>query len=388
MNMRRRNPGRPRLRTLLPAALTLLMALSGGACLSAPAAAADFSFGVIGQAFMRNDGETALRSALAESDAAQVQDRIDSLKATPARANWFAAMMHGYVGCPRHTIRIKHIGCYSTFMMPAPLLTFKELEQMRIALKAGAATLECSLDLQLSRTTVEIGATDWAWEGRRFPYPDPCKERTVYYWADDGFQPVARYASSLIKLVPTDWGAPTFEIDGIKMLPTALVSPYLDAERKVGLIQPRGKNILDTCGGLGYFAAWCLRGQAAHVQSYEKNADVIWLRSINPWSPPAGGALALAQGDVTQAIATLAGNSIDAVLHDPPRFGIAGELYSQDFYEQLARVLKRKGRLFHYTGTPNKLSSGRDVANEVANRLRNAGFSVTKIGDGVLASKK
>jgi hypothetical protein len=69
MNMRRRNPGRPRLRTLLPAALTLLIALSGGACLSAPAAAADFSFGVIGQAFMRNDGETALRSALAESDA-------------------------------------------------------------------------------------------------------------------------------------------------------------------------------------------------------------------------------------------------------------------------------------------------------------------------------
>jgi predicted methyltransferase len=273
--------------------------------------------------------------------------------------------------------------------LPAPLLTLKELEQMRIALRTGSATLECSLDLQLSRTTVEIGATDWAWKGQRFPYPDPCKDRTVYYWAgaNDGFQPVARYASSLIKLVPTDWGAPTFEIDGIKMLPTAKVSPYLDAERKVGLIQPRGKVILDTCGGLGYFAAWCLRGEAAHVESYEKNADVIWLRSINPWSPPAGGALKLAQGDVTQKIATLAGNSIDAILHDPPRFGIAGELYSQDFYEQLARVLKRKGKLFHYTGTPNKLSSGRDVANEVANRLRNTGFSVTKIGDGVLAAK-
>ena len=50
-------------------------------------------------------------------------------------------------------------------------------------------------------------------------------------------------------------------------------------------------------------------------------------------------------------------------------------------------MLKRRGKLFHYTGTPNKLSSGRDVANEVANRLRNAGFSVTKIGDGVLAAK-
>src|ERR1700693_5241335 len=68
MNMRRRNPGRPRPRALLLAALTLMIALSS-TCLSAPAAAADFSFGVIGQSFIHNDGETALRSALAESDA-------------------------------------------------------------------------------------------------------------------------------------------------------------------------------------------------------------------------------------------------------------------------------------------------------------------------------
>lgn len=275
--------------------------------------------------------------------------------------------------------------------MPAPLpplLTLKELERMHTARKAGVATLECSLDLQLTMTTVELGAADWGWSGRRFPYPERCKERTVYYWTDDGFQPVARYSSSLIKLVPTDWGAPTFEIDGIKMLPTAQISPYADAERKVGLIQPRGKVILDTCGGLGYFAAWCVRGRAVRVQSYEKNPDVLWLRSLNPWSPAAENALALAQGDVTVAVAALADNSMDAVLHDPPRFGIAGELYSQSFYDQLARVLKRRGKLFHYTGTPNRLGSGRDVANEVANRLRTAGFSVERNGDGVLAAKK
>jgi predicted methyltransferase len=72
------------------------------------------------------------------------------------------------------------------------------------------------------------------------------------------------------------------------------------------------------------------------------------------------------------------------VLHDPPRFGIAGELYSQAFYDQLARVLKRGGRLFHYTGQPNKLTSGRDVPNEVATRLRRAGFDTRLHGDGVL----
>jgi predicted methyltransferase len=80
--------------------------------------------------------------------------------------------------------------------------------------------------------------------------------------------------------------------------------------------------------------------------------------------------------------------SVDAVLHDPPRFGIAGELYSQRFYQQLARVLKRNGRLFHYTGTPNKLTSGRDVPNEVSMRLRQAGFVTEIKGDGVLAVNK
>jgi predicted methyltransferase len=84
----------------------------------------------------------------------------------------------------------------------------------------------------------------------------------------------------------------------------------------------------------------------------------------------------------------LANASVDAVLHDPPRFGIAGELYSLDFYEQLARVLKKKGRLFHYTGTPNKLTSGRDVPAEVAKRLQRAGFATAFNGDGVLAVRK
>ena len=96
----------------------------------------------------------------------------------------------------------------------------------------------------------------------------------------------------------------------------------------------------------------------------------------------------LAEGDVVEGIARFGNASVDAVLHDPPRFGIAGELYSLDFYEQLARVLKKKGRLFHYTGTPNKLTSGRDVPAEVAKRLQRAGFTTSFNGDGVLAVRK
>jgi hypothetical protein len=272
--------------------------------------------------------------------------------------------------------------------MIGPLITQKVHEALRAAARAGAATVECSLDLDRSRTSVEIAAAGWTWQGRQYPYLEVCKDRTIYLWDGDAFQPIARYAGSLIKLVPTQWGPPTFEIDGIKMLPTAHVSPYADAERKVGLIQPQGKAILDTCGGLGYFAACCLQGGARQVLSFEKNPDVLWLRSLNPWSPEAGGALTVEQGDIAERIAALPAASFDAILHDPPRFGIAGELYSQVFYDQLARVLRRRGKLFHYTGTPNKLTSGRDVPAEVVKRLRRAGFVAALNGDGVLATKK
>jgi predicted methyltransferase len=276
--------------------------------------------------------------------------------------------------------------------MAGPLLTEKVHSALRAAAQAGVPTLECSVDLDCSITTVEVGAADWAWQGRRFPYMEACKDRTIYHWSGGAFEPVARFTTSLIKLVPTEWGPPTFEIDGIKMLPTAKASPYADAERKVGLVQPHGKAILDTCGGLGYFAAWCLRSGASRIQSYEKNADVIWLRTLNPWSPEgsgkARGALTLAHGDVVAHIDVLPDASFDAILHDPPRFGTAGELYSQAFYDQLARVLKRYGKLFHYTGAPNKLTSGRDVPNEVSKRLRHAGFTTQLEGDGVLAVRK
>lgn len=272
--------------------------------------------------------------------------------------------------------------------MSSPLITLEVHQALLAARDARSLALECSLNLGRSQTQVQISASEWTWQGTAYPYMKVCKDRTIYYWNGAAFEPVSRFRSGLIKLVPTEWGPPTFEIDGIKMLPTATVSPYADAERKVALIQPRGKRVLDTCGGLGYFAAWCLKGQASHVLSFEKNPDVVWLRSLNPWSPAADPALTLIQGDVAKEIATIPAASIDAILHDPPRFGIAGELYSQRFYDELARVIRRKGRLFHYTGTPNKLTSGRDVPREVASRLRQAGFATELILDGMLAVRR
>ncbi|HEX5304684.1 MAG TPA: SAM-dependent methyltransferase [Dyella sp.] len=274
-----------------------------------------------------------------------------------------------------------------------PLLTHDTGTALLDAAERGDAVWQGSLDLGHSNAAATLDADTWRWHGQHYPYPGQLKDRTIYWWDGEEFAPVSRFSGSLIKLVPTEWGAPTFEIDGIKMLPTAKESPFEDARRKVALIAPRGKTVLDTCGGLGYFAACCLAEGAARIQSFEKNADVLWLRTLNPWSPDPdapehGGRLQLAHADVSESIAGIADASVDALLHDPPRFGIAGELYSQAFYDQLARVLRRGGRLFHYTGSPNKLTSGRDVPREVAKRLEKAGFKAELALDGVLATRR
>ncbi len=274
---------------------------------------------------------------------------------------------------------------------PGPLLIRVTGDALLRARDAGEPAWSGSLDLGRSTGTATLLADDWEWRGQRYPYPGKLKDRTIYWWDGDDFAPVSRYAGSLIKLVPTEWDAPTFEIDGIKMLPTSKESPIDDARRKVALVQPAGKRVLDTCGGLGYFATCCLDAGVASIRSFEKNEDVLWLRTLNPWSPDpdaSEGRLQLAHADVSSAIETLPDAGFDGVLHDPPRFGIAGELYSQVFYDQLARVLVRGGQLFHYTGSPNKLTSGRDVPREVAKRLEKAGFKAELALDGVLASRR
>ena len=253
------------------------------------------------------------------------------------------------------------------------------------ALADGAARCACSLDLGLSVSEVGVTAAGFTSGDVVYPWPAAIKRRTIYHWSGSGFEPASTYSGSLVKLVPTQWGAPTFEIDGIKMLPTLSESPFEDARRKVELVGVRQRVVLDTCGGLGYFAAWCLRLAAARVLSCEKNPSVLWLRELNPWSPDPAPALEVRNVAIDTHIESLADASFDAVLHDPPRFGIAGELYSRAFYTQLARVLKPGGALFHYTGSPNKLTSGRDVPGEVLRRLQDSGFQARRALDGVLA---
>jgi hypothetical protein len=67
----------------------------------------------------------------------------------------------------------------------------------------------------------------------------------------------------------------------------------------------------------------------------------------------------------------------------------AGHVYSRDFYQELYRVLRRRGRIFHYIGNPDS-PFGRSVTQGVVRQLKEASFTHVEPAPrafGVMASK-
>src|SRR5205823_14460358 len=103
---------------------------------------------------------------------------------------------------------------------------------------------------------------------------------------------------------------------------------------------------------------------------------VLEIAGYNPWSQGLFGNPKIEQriGDTYDEIETFADEIFACILHDPPAFSLAGDLFSLDYYRQLYRVLRRPGRLFHYIGDLDS-KSGRNVVQGVVRRLGEAGFS-------------
>ncbi|MCS7069954.1 MAG: methyltransferase domain-containing protein, partial [Anaerolinea sp.] len=114
---------------------------------------------------------------------------------------------------------------------------------------------------------------------------------------------------------------------------------------------------------------------AAHVITVELDPAVIEVASQNPWSAAlfTHPQIERREGDIRDVIADFPDAAFTRIIHDPPTFALAGELYSGAFYRELYRVLARGGRLFHYIGDLNS-PSGMRVATGVIRRLGEAGF--------------
>ncbi|WP_297556000.1 methyltransferase domain-containing protein [Thermococcus sp.] len=277
--------------------------------------------------------------------------------------------------------------------MEAYFITAKDAR--KLLLSKGPVKL--NLDLRKTNRTWTIER-----EGDEFVFPDGTRvlkeviekiardDKSVYFIKNGGVYKAAIAGEGFYKLVPTI--PPTIEINGIRMHRTKEVNPLQDTRNKVNAVKPKeGETVLDTCMGLGYTAIEASK-RGAYVITIEKDPNVIELARINPWSRElfTGGRIQVIQGDSFEVVKRFNDESFDVVIHDPPRFSLAGQLYSEEFYRELYRILKPGGRLFHYVGNPGKRYRRKDLQKGVMERLRKAGFvGVKRVEEalGVVARK-
>jgi len=265
----------------------------------------------------------------------------------------------------------------------APLFTREAAAAILEAAKEGVPSLVVSLDLWRGRERVEIRGGSAVIRGIEVSLEllggilDD--DRSVYMFESGELRKVEVRTTHFYKLVKTAPGhAPTLEIDGIHMHRVSGVYPEEDAYLKVrGASRVlRGGVVLDTCTGLGYTAIWAAYLGASRVITVEKNWEVLRIAEANPWSwALESPRITTVNDDSSRLINSLPDMAFSAVIHDPPRISLAGELYSEDFYRELYRVMRVGGVLIHYVGRPGERWRGLKLRRGVMERLRRVGFT-------------
>lgn len=257
------------------------------------------------------------------------------------------------------------------------------------AIEKQETSLRVSLDLNFTQTSVQIVNNKAVFDDLNqldivdLKYIQKKKNR-VFILQNRELAPLEIVGGNYYKLVPTA-NAPTIEIDGVRMHRTKNWDPFDDAKAKAEAVVSHGVKVLDTCGGLGYTAIWAKRLGAASVTSIERNFNIQEIRKQNPWSQELFQEdITLLSGDSYEITPNFKTGQFDVVIHDPPRFSMAGELYSVKFYSEIYRVLQNRGICFHYTGNPHQMRHGNQFMKNAMKRLKEAGFRTVEIREDIL----
>lgn len=275
-------------------------------------------------------------------------------------------------------------------------MIFSHFQTRPLAEKDAPSIVTLSADLGLSTIQAERVSSGW-----RFPTGEILTfvqvevinedENSCYHLTGDGLEKIEAFSAMTNRyysLYPTP-KAPTMLISGIPMHRIKGTTPYEDTRQKMqALGKPYGL-VLDTATGLGYTAIQAA-ATADRVVTVEYDPAVLTICRLNPWSQVlfTDPKISILIGDSAALVSCFPEDKFNAIIHDPPMFNLAGQLYSQEIYEDFYRILKAKGRMFHYIGNPDS-RSGAGVGRGVVSRLHRAGFTVRskERAFGVLARK-
>ena len=268
-------------------------------------------------------------------------------------------------------------------------ISFLQAREILSAIEQGKTKIRILMDLGLTPTNVEINYKfrEAGTSGVKISFKDleeVLQNPLVCYLLEKNrpMQKLSLFSADtnrFYKLVPSQ-DAPTIEISGIRMHRTQERTPWQDTLDKIGTIAPLKGRVLDTCCCLGYTAiAAAKEHRVVQVFTFERDSNVLEMTDYNPWSRELhlDRKIKLTLGDISGGIEMFSTRFFDAIVHDPPRFSLAPELYSLEFYKKLLRVMKEHGKLFHYVGNPGE-KRGKNYVKGVISRLREAGFTDVK----------
>ncbi len=262
-----------------------------------------------------------------------------------------------------------------------PILSAAQSRTLLDALKQGKERVEVSLDLGISLSQILLlpqgivlpDGQQLDWEAIR---QISAAETVCYRIERNTPQPIrtiGQRSNLILSLMPTS-GAPTLLIGGFPMHRIKEIDPWEDTRRKLKAAGGAYGAVLDTATGLGYTAIQAAK-TAQEVLTIEIEAAVIEIARQNPWSRAMfeNPNIRLVIGDAFEVIQELPDSHFSLILHDPPTFSLAGELYSSAFYRHCFRVLRQRGRMFHYIGDLQS-RMGASLLRSVTRRLLEAGF--------------
>lgn len=252
-----------------------------------------------------------------------------------------------------------------------PLLAYKntKTQDVSISLDLGLSEVEVTV----SPTGVNLPDGELGWQVVEAIVEDEVACFLIENGEARKIQFFSESFNRLYSLMPTA-SAPTMLVSGIPMHRIKGTDPHQDTLTKIKAVKPLFGLILDTSTGLGYTAIEAAKS-ANSVITFEIDPVVLELCWFNPWSRELFDNPKIEQriGDVYDEVERFSDEYFSHIIHDPPVISLAGHLYSEDFYRELHRILKAKGRLFHYVGDPTS-RSGKSNTRGVMNRLRQAGF--------------
>jgi predicted methyltransferase len=261
------------------------------------------------------------------------------------------------------------------------VLSHYQTRPLLAARQQGQPAAIISPDLGLTTTEVRLGPDEVIFPtGEKLAWADvrriSSNEKQCFLLEGQAIRPIHVYSevTNWVRTLFATPSAPTTIVAGFPMHRIQNTNPREDTLKKIAAIAPIVGRVLDTATGLGYTAIEAAR-TAEHVTTIELDPAALELARLNPWSRDLFDNPRITQliGDAAELIETLPERTFARIIHDPPIFNLAGDLYSSTFYSQLYRVLTPRGQLFHYIGDLTSHSGAR-TAGGVIRRLQEAGF--------------